>query len=356
MLFSTDLIEESNSKIPESNEEQETGITTSYFEYAVQSIQEGLFLGKKGKSLKVGFIDIAKKIKEFKLSDIKTSLNFSTSFGNDFNGKAHYMINDLYDKIVAAVKEDKSSGFYKYVVENKSGIKYQNIVYKNECYEKYTNITAEKNTASIKSDLVKIFETFETICIKLSKAHTPNEFNDAMSLLKKTSKEYKDKSLSMIRGRLVNQYFVKDEDFPSEILKFFRGGTDHKKIYYIPAEGEYNMDSLVSEAVNGYLGIKDTLEFVTQYSTKMQKDVYNACRLFDNRVTVQFPESMYRANSIKELYKLFDIIQTICNIYLLYLAAKLDATYEKFQRDRSITKEAASEYRKQSNKEDNDYD
>lgn len=348
MLFSTKTIEESDSKIPEKDTQ---GIGTSYFESAVEFILQERFKPSKGNkpTLRSQFIN---SIRNFKLEDIKNQLNFTKEFANKFNDVATEMTQDLYDKIVEAVKEDKASGFYRYIMENKQDIRSNSIVFKGEIYTKYTNVTVEKNNASIKTDMDKAFEFFLNIFEDISKCTTPNEMNAVVDRMKKYNKD-KESRLDTIRGKLLNQYSVKSEDFATELIKFFRDGSANKTTYYMPPEGQTNLDN-VYNYYDSYVEIDKSLKFITQYSTNMQNNLYDMARIYDNKAKkLKFPKEFYKSEPLLEFAKLFGNIHDIMDVYILYLGAKLDAEWERFQRDRSVLKAAAA-YNKKRQKEEED--
>ena len=160
-----------------------------------------------------------------------------------FTEKIKEINQSCYDKIVKQVKIDKRTGDYDKIVEHENDIRWcDTVVYDKDYIENYSNIRQDHNSASIKTDLTKIFVYINETMKKVESVNSPND----IETLKKSIKEHLegiDENYNLIRGRVTGQYSVKDEKYATALYKYFRDGQEQPTIAYIPPEGKGNISS-----------------------------------------------------------------------------------------------------------------
>ena len=345
MIFSTDLIEDPNKQLEVELESEDDSNT--FLESTLEYITERRIKQKKN--------DIKKKKFNIDINDIAHNPNkYLVKLMNDWAHKLNYdslylpfvdkmkEINQTcYDKIVKEVKADKESGVYIKLKENEDQVKYcDTAVLRQDYIESYSNIREDRNSASIKTDMIKIFTFINEMMKKVSAVNSPNDL-EALNKMVKKHLDDTPETYDQIRGRLANQYSVPDEKFAAALYKYFRSGQAEPTTAYIPPEGKGNIDSnLVSKAYSEYMDIQGDLKYTIEiYSKKIYRDLEHSIKITTGNET-HVNESFFNVETIKRVSKVFTEPQKILDLYILFYSAKMDALYERFKRNRAIMKAA----------------
>lgn len=347
MIFSTDLIEDPNKKIEvelESVDDSNTFLESTLEYITERRVKERVKDIKKKKfSLGVDFKDLGSNPNKF-LTDLMNTyvnkINYETLYV-PFVDKMKEINQTCYDKIVKEIKADKESGVYNKLKELEDEIKScDTVVIRQDYIESYSNIREDRNSASIKTDMIKIFTFINEMMKKVEAVNSPNDTEALIKMVKKHLEET-PATYDQIRGRLTNQYSVEEEKYAKALYKYFRSGQGEPTTAYIPPEGKGNIDTnMVSKAYSGYMDIQGDLKYTIEiFSRKMYRDLDHSIKIMTGN-TVKFNERFFNVETIKKVSKVFTEPQKILDLYILFYSAKIDALYERFKRNRAIMKAA----------------
>jgi len=345
MIFSTDLIEDPNKKIEVELESEDDSNT--FLESTLEYITERRIKEKKRdikhKKFTIDVNDITHNPNKY-LMDLMNKwadkLNYETLY-LPFIEKMKEINQTCYDKIVKEIKSDKESGVYIKLKENEGAIKdCDTAVIRQDYIESYSNIREDRNSASIKTDMIKIFTFINEMMKKVEAVNSPNDVEALNKMVKKHLDETPD-NYDQIRGRLTNQYSVSDEKFAGALYRYFRSGQAEPTTAYIPPEGKGNIDSsFVSKAYNEYMDIQGDLKYTIDiYSKKIYRDLEHSIKITTGNKT-HVNELFFNVETIKRVSKVFTEPQKILDLYILFYSAKMDALYERFKRNRAAVKAA----------------
>lgn len=356
MIFSTDLIEDPKNKIEVELESEDDSNTflESTLEYITEKnlISKGKQIAKSkmelGRQMAIKNLNVdpyetftnPNKIAAEMLSRFRNTISYASLY-QPFVDKMKEINQNCYDKIVKAIKTDKANGFYTKLKQNESDIKgCDTVVLKDDFIESYSNIREDKNSASMKTDLVKIFTFINEAMKKAEYVNSPNELETYNKMLKEHL-DNTDSEFDQIRGRLTNQYAVIDENFAKALYRYFRSNQSEPTPAYIPPEGKGNVPySFVASAYEGYMDIQKDLKYAIDiYSKRQYRDLEYVIRTC-SYTRIKYSESFFNVETLKRITKIFGEPKKILDLYLVFYAAKMDALYERFKQNRAVMKAA----------------
>lgn len=305
------------------------------FECNILCLTEG-FLSNKIKNLSIK--DILDKIFEMFISAIESlDANFKIFFTKFIN-------------------KDPRIKLYRKKLENFEGY----ISYNKPMYN-YTNIFVNNSFTDFKSEIEKVYNNFIDDITKLQKANTPMDFAKALNDIEDSHRDYNE-YFDNLRGKIVGKNsLVSRDNYASELFKFFRDGKEQP----VEMSGFFSGKNLSGEFIRNitsvYFAYPEQNKIITRESIKLKSEAravkvkINTGALksgIDNINRFMTPLDKKTAADYNRIVAGDNCrrINDICNVYILYYSAKLDALKESNIRNQNILCTAISEIIKQEEK------
>lgn len=291
-----------------------------------------------------GFFD---KIKDIDFSTILSKIFelFASALGNLIHAFGAFLLNFVNDDTELKLFKNKLANF-------RGNIRYT------KPYYTYTNIQANSLPSNeYKRDIDNVYFSFtDEFSNNFSKISEKNQLISAMrSKIEELSAGLNSDQICKIRGFLCGTNNIMFEDYHDELFKYFRNGEmnrveDKVKLF------EKNIDgNRIAVAYKDYYASKKQIGIVNREGYKYRVEAMAAKAKIRTFNPLQYiDKSLIGSDTMVEYNKLISAnckqIKFICDTYLMYFSAKVDAIKEYNKTNKEILLMACKEIAKESGK------
>ena len=204
----------------------------------------------------------------------------------------------------------------------------------------YTNIREDRSRTDFNTEMNSTYEDFIDA---LDCLRSLNTYGEMQSKIEEFNSRFDDgiSYFDSLRGKILGRETCRQEDFAKELYKYFRDGQSS------PMEEEYISADRIKVMLTNIETIKNT-KAIAKDKADIEKQANKFKAKFKATKIEDYVSNTDKPSEVVELYKTcinnnINRVKEVCNTYLQYFAAKLDAAKEEYSNDLRILYAAAQE-------------